>query len=496
MSPNELDKSCFEDRWEAFQFSGKDAMLSNDADSQSQWDCVHDDHHVSHTDCVDDACCEEDNCSLNCSSVCDGFIDCDVSTVCSESHCDDLNCGSTGPICFDRNCFGDDHGIDQGLEFLGPDAQISWDAGFLPSAPTREAETPQSYTTEEHIPNDGINIDATQEPFPNLSTNVNHVGHPMSHHHGCLGFPKQPDMDIWSPTYSGQGDITGVEMYDPLDSSVEKPSPFPTFIPPDCSNTGYQHLFYNSKYSADANLHPFAKQRNSNSHGHIHCQWHQLTYPHYTNHSRSSINSRLLSSPVETPPPLDNSASPILTSPTYTAEDDGSSICKWIMNTDGIKPVCGASLPDSSALQQHLASVHVGPVDGPRGSGYYCRWEGCHRPDEPFSQKSKLQGHFLIHSNYKSFKCPVCEKLFARQATLDRHERSHRGEKPYKCSECGKAFTDSSELKTHSRTHTGEKPFKCAFPGCNFQTGDSSNMSSHKLSISSPNPVLLPNLAK
>lgn len=407
MSQGELDESSsFGGGWEALQFSGKDVMLSNDADSQSQWDCVHDDHRDSHADCgMDEACCEADNCSLNCSSVCDGFIDCDVSTVCSESHCDDLNCGdltcgSTGPICFDRNCFGDDHDIDQGLEsLLGSDAQMPWDSGFLPSAPTGEVETPQSYnTTEEHIPNNDI---TTQEPFP---TNASHVGHPMSHHHDCLGFPKQPDMDIWGPTFSGQGDLTGVEMYDPLDSSVEKPSPFPTFIPPACSNTDYQHLLYHSKYSSDANLHQFTKQRNSHSHGHIHCQWHQLTYPHYTNHSRSSINSRLLSSPVETPPPLDNgasnnSASPILTSPTHTVEDDESFICKWVMTTDGIKTVCGASLPDSSALQQHLASVHVGPVDGLRGSGYYCRWDGCHRPDEPFSQKSKLQGHFLIHSN-------------------------------------------------------------------------------------------------
>jgi hypothetical protein len=44
-----------------------------------------------------------------------------------------------------------------------------------------------------------------------------------------------------------------------------------------------------------------------------------------------------------------------------------------------------------------VVPIALGTVNG-KGNGYYCCWEGCHRPDEPFSQKSKLQGHFLTHS--------------------------------------------------------------------------------------------------
>jgi hypothetical protein len=74
-------------------------------------------------------------------------------------------------------------------------------------------------------------------------------------------------------------------------------------------------------------------------------------------------------------------------------------VCKWAASIHGIKAVCGATFADPGALQEHLIASHMSTVNGAKGNGYYCCWEGCHRPDEPFSQKSKLQGHFLTHSN-------------------------------------------------------------------------------------------------
>jgi hypothetical protein len=116
----------------------------------------------------------------------------------------------------------------------------------------------------------------------------------------------------------------------------------------------------------------------------------------------SSVSSHLLSSPGETPPPLDGGASSVLTTPDFSAEDSDLHICKWVTKIHGVQATCGATFADSGALQDHLVASHMNTVDGARGNGYYCCWDGCHRPDEPFSQKSKLQGHFLTHSNCKT----------------------------------------------------------------------------------------------
>ncbi|KAL1984798.1 hypothetical protein VTN96DRAFT_8642 [Rasamsonia emersonii] len=488
MSLPELGEFCLDCHWEALDATpARMSMLPPGAVAPDQWACHRDEHSTS---CgIDDSCCKVDNCSLNCSSVCDGFVDCDNSTVCSESHCDDVNCGNTGPICFDKNCFGDSQSVDHSIaDFLAQDASLTWDpSAFLPPTSGEQSQNPQSSEAETQLPKGSGD---EQTPDAQLAFSQ------PSHSHACHGFSKD-NVGLWSPAYSSQTDLTNVDMYDMLGASsgvpnVQQGQPnggnfekLPCFVgngAPSCSDAGYQHLGCYLRNSGDTGLQQFSRaQSQARVHRHLHSHSHHRV-SHYARHSRCSDSSHLLSSPVETPPPLDGGTSSILTSPTTAlADDDESHVCRWTLDRAGTKSVCGAFFADASALQQHLVTEHIDPVDGAKGYGYYCRWEGCHRPDEPFSQKSKLQGHFLTHSNYKSFKCSVCGKLFARQATLERHERSHRGEKPYKCQECGKAFTDSSELKTHTRTHTGEKPFKCTFPGCNFQTGDSSNMSSHKL---------------
>ncbi|KAL1966549.1 hypothetical protein VTN77DRAFT_4471 [Rasamsonia byssochlamydoides] len=492
MSQRELGDFCLDCHWEAFDdVPGK---MSFD-----QWTC-HDEHHAPSTSCgMEDPCCKVDNCSLNCSSVCDGFVDCDNSTVCSESHCDDVNCGNTGPICFDKNCFSDAQSVDQSIaDFLAEDATLSWDtSAFLPTS-GEQNNNPQPSDAQTQFPNSSV--EQTPDAQFAFSPPIRHINNHPSHN-ACHGFSKDT-VGLWSPAYSSNTDLTNVDMYDMLGAApgfnnvhqghaIQNQPPnggsfekLPCFLgngAPSCSDAGYQHLGCYLRNSGDTGLHQFSRaQSQGRVHRHVHNHA-QHRVSHYARHSRCSDSSHLLSSPVETPPPLDGGASSILTSPTTALADDDEHVCRWTLDRGGMKSVCGAFFADASGLQQHLVSEHMVPIDGAKGYGYYCRWEGCHRPDEPFSQKSKLQGHFLTHSNYKSFKCSVCGKPFARQATLERHERSHRGEKPYKCKECGKAFTDSSELKTHSRTHTGEKPFKCTFPGCNFQTGDSSNMSSHKL---------------
>ncbi|RAH63934.1 C2H2-type zinc finger protein [Aspergillus aculeatinus CBS 121060] len=534
-SHTKKDDFCLECHWEAFHLDAKDPEEPTGAEAPGpQWNCSEEEHQtLPHCevgeDCpVDEDCCDMDNCSVTCPSVCDGFVDCEEAAVCSVSHCDDAHCNdthcdSTDPVCFDEHCFGSgthadgEHSL-EALLALGSPLNLESSDLLSPTAlPPVPGEQPKSVGLP-GVPGLVGSTDAFFAPFAPVP--VSHC-HAHSHQHfQCHDFSKDahhawypmptsvnpadvfhmmgvcPDLTACHHQYHVQQVPDCSEHPKPGDDSTS--NSFTCFhINPNPNHShGHSHIPHFHTHHApetaemtDPNTtqeppipNPTTHRKPCRTHvhrcrTHSHAHHHYSPYSPYSRQSRSSVSSQL--SPGDTPPPLDGGSSSVLTSPEYIPEE--AHVCRWTTTVDGVKKPCGATFSDSCGLQEHLIGSHMATVEGAKGTGYYCCWEGCHRPDEPFSQKSKLQGHFLTHSNYKNFKCSVCGKFFARQATLERHERSHRGEKPYKCAECGKSFTDSSELKTHSRTHTGEKPFKCTYPGCNFQTGDSSNMSSHRL---------------
>ncbi|KAJ5348489.1 Zinc finger C2H2 [Penicillium brevicompactum] len=466
---------------------------------------------------VDEACCDVDDCTLDCGSGCGGFLDCDTSTVCSATHCEDDSCEDThcddnhcetdhceesncekpdcaedhcdniDPLCFDAHCCDGTESQDCNFDtFFGLNTPLSLDTGVFPS------------TMGQHNPGHpmkgmGHTFPGTFDPsqqqtfLHSYQAHATHCEQDVPNHFECHDFQKDWQAMFPAPPVPTQNEVNPAEVFHMLgmcsDFSVcqdqhvpgqqttfdafEKPktntSPFNCY-----DHDHHHHVHGHFKNPNDLNLQSTRKgPHRSHNRCRAHHHAHSHPYSPYSRQARSSISSHLHSSPGETPPPLDGGASSILTTPDFS-EDNELHVCKWAPTIHGIKAVCGATFADSGALQDHLIAAHMSTVDGAKGNGYYCCWEGCHRPNEPFSQKSKLQGHFLTHSNYKNFSCTT----FARQATLDRHERSHRGDKPYACKHCGKSFTDSSELKTHSRTHTGEKPFKCTWPGCNFTTGD------------------------
>ncbi|KAL3480266.1 hypothetical protein BJX99DRAFT_254856 [Aspergillus californicus] len=506
------DDFCLECHWESFHLDGKSSEDSSVAPT-SHWGCVDKDHDASevHADTdtdanchVDSVCCDTDNCSITCPSVCDGFVEClDDSTPCSVG-CEELDCHDPAPICFEDHCFDPEHNpeiTDNSLESLfGLGIPMADKNDLLPSTLEDYQGELMSKATEHAVPDlctgpffspDSISI--TQCHPPHTYQNDFHASDlpHFAHTHTQMPPPSLPlqnevnPADVFHmlgvcPDYSNHFHVHEASNC-PETLNDNAPSSFTCLHLDDDSLTS---LMKNPIYSNTTNNNtlpsrgPCRSNHRCRTHHH---HTHMHPYSPYSRHSRSSISSHVLPSPSETPPPLDGGISSVITSPDFTPADGELHVCRWVSNSRGVKSSCGATFSSSCALQDHLVARHMGPVNGAKGTGYYCCWEGCSRPGEPFSQKSKLQGHFLTHSNYKNFHCSVCGKLFARQATLERHERSHRGEKPYKCADCGKSFTDSSELKTHSRTHSGEKPFKCTYPGCNFQTGDSSNMSSHRL---------------
>lgn len=413
------DDFCLECHWEAFQMTGKNPILSAGHDSQSQWCCPSGEAHDPHGCVIDEACCDVDHCSIDCGSVCDGFIDCDNSTVCSESHCEDQNCGSTGPACFDKHCFGDSH-EGQSLEaLLGQDMQLNWDtAGFLPSTSAAENEGSQTQKQNDSFSHNAVDFRSTDELFSSLSTSANNTQHLDSCHDSCQPPSNASTVSLSSPSFSSQSDLASLGTSDMLsvghgylscghhihgmhpflqDGNLDKLINFPSSVAAPCSNAAHQHLGDCLRTPADIGAHGF--HRVCRSHGHRHIHSHSHPYMLYSRHHRSSVSSHLMSSPADTPPPLEGGMSSGLASPTFPTDEHESHICKWTFNRDGMKIACGASFADAGALQEHLVSKHMGTMDGSKGHGYYCCWEGCHRPDEPFSQKSKLQGHFLTHSN-------------------------------------------------------------------------------------------------
>ncbi|TPX20443.1 zinc-finger protein [Coccidioides immitis] len=443
----------------------------------SCWSGADFDNHNSLSCNLSAECCNMDDCADACTTVCDGFVDCDKSTICSESYCDNLNCEKTSTACYDKNCIEVHYdNVHQTHEnnFLSQDGSLNWDCMTLGPEHGNCGFHGENFdgSFASHIHPSGTTVacdlssikDLSQSHFSDQQTPFDSHSHIVSG--PCLNH--------------GLGAIC-------ISNTTEL-----------CHNTG--NCTYQRKIGGNLPLGscsgistPFASLHSSRTANHRHHHGHgsfqalalqlyhrrQEATPTITASTRSTPSLSMHSSPVPAPIGQEATGTPLFDASDFLGAEE-LHICRWVGNKLENK-ICGEIFPDAGSLQKHLTTAHADPTQGCQGQGYYCCWEGCSRPDEPFSQKSKLQGHFLTHSNYKSFRCSICGKPFARQATLERHERSHRGDKPYKCKECGKKFTDSSELKTHMRTHTGEKPFKCNHPGCTFETGDSSNMSSHKL---------------
>ncbi|KAL2832098.1 hypothetical protein BDW59DRAFT_139700 [Aspergillus cavernicola] len=501
-SHTKQDDFCLECNWESFHLDGKSSEDSSAAPASTHWDFLDKDHDASDGNCqVDSTCCDTDNCSITCPSVCDGFVEChEESTPCSVSRCEEPDCHDPAPVCFDDHCFQPGHDLD------GTDHTLESIFGLgLPMSEKNDlfSVSLDQYQGDysEHAVTGVDSHPCTGPFFTPDSISITHCHPPNTYNHD----PHAPDFSQLTHTHNmGPPSLPTQSEVDPSDGfhmlgicpdfsnhfHVHEASNCPENLDGSTSNSftclhldedKIGSLIKNPNYLNSNNIPSRGPCRSNHRCRTHHHHPHMHPYSPYSRHSRSSVSSQILPSPAETPPPLDGGISSVITTPDFTPADGEFFVCKWVMNSRGVKTSCDASFSSACTLQEHLVASHMGPVNGAKGTGYYCCWEGCSRPGEPFSQKSKLQGHFLTHSNYKNFHCVVCGKVFARQATLERHERSHRGEKPYSCTDCGKSFTDSSELKTHSRTHTGEKPFKCTFPGCNFQTGDSSNMSSHRL---------------
>ena len=439
---------CLECNWEAFHIDSKDTLPPSE-NPQHTWNCSGHELPAPLPPCeVDEACCDVDDCTLDCGSGCGGFLDCDTSTVCSATHCEDDSCEDThcddnhcetdhceesncekpdcaedhcdniDPLCFDAHCCDGTESQDCNFDtFFGLNTPLSLDTGVFPSTMGQHNPGHPMKGMEHTFP--GTFDPSQQQTFlHSYQAHATHCEQDVPNHFECHDFQKDWQAMFPAPPVPTQNEVNPAEVFHMLgmcsDFSVcqdqhvpgqqttfdafEKPktntSPFNCY-----DHDHHHHVHGHFKNPNDLNLQSTRKgPHRSHNRCRAHHHAHSHPYSPYSRQARSSISSHLHSSPGETPPPLDGGASSILTTPDFS-EDNELHVCKWAPTIHGIKAVCGATFADSGALQDHLIAAHMSTVDGAKGNGYYCCWEGCHRPNEPFSQKSKLQGHFLTHSN-------------------------------------------------------------------------------------------------
>lgn len=75
-----------------------------------------------------------------------------------------------------------------------------------------------------------------------------------------------------------------------------------------------------------------------------------------------------------------------------------------------------------------------------------------------FKTKGQLNDHAHRHSDFRPFKCPMCQSTFNRKTRLKVHLMIHSGKKPYKCSfpRCSKDFREKGNLTSHMKKHLNE----------------------------------------
>ena len=91
----------------------------------------------------------------------------------------------------------------------------------------------------------------------------------------------------------------------------------------------------------------------------------------------------------------------------------------------------------------------------------------------------------LIHHSYthleQSFHCDQCEKLFPFKSQMENHVSVHTQAVKHRCDKCGKEFVRTGEYNIHMRGHSNIR-IHCPIDGCEYETVDVRNLTSHKKS--------------
>ena len=99
-----------------------------------------------------------------------------------------------------------------------------------------------------------------------------------------------------------------------------------------------------------------------------------------------------------------------------------------------------------------------------------------HEIPQTINDKAPSHPSKFTQNALKVYTCPYCKKFFKHKQGMVHHIRSHTNYKPFKCTLCDYASISKGNLKTHMRKHTGER-FKC--PKCDFTTINKGHLRVH-----------------
>ncbi|KAI9878989.1 MAG: zinc-finger protein [Pleopsidium flavum] len=475
----------------------------------------------SQTACSD--CCESDQCSPECLPSCDGFVDCDDEDFCTDVDCVEDACVDTAPPCFDTGCLQTVQSAEyQGIE-RAQELSPWWDTTTGGQAFNRLVWATQSAAPIWHIGQN--NSFAQHSPSRNTSTDSGFVTDSDSSHSPAkrrkvsTEFGQHSSLYMYAPTQQQQsigtagghptqckwvqGGLqcdTTLDDWRALDYHVQE-----QHIKPQTSlHCQWNHCEEDIDSSA---LLSHVKRKHSPARDEHVCLWQgcdatfedaddldrHLKSGHVSNNElhcewercgATAVDPKDLSLHLQMDHlmdpgtiSLDNTHASASLATYALPETNEKNVCEWM--SDHGEVGCGMIFDSTGELQQHLKDYHLKMVTSK--SDLVCRWKGCERGSEkPFSQKGKLERHFVTHTGYKPFKCDFCVQNFATFAAKEQHERTHTGERPFTCDQpnCGKSFATTTSLTMHKRHHTGEKPLKCPF--CGEWFAESSNLSKHK----------------
>ena len=165
-----------------------------------------------------------------------------------------------------------------------------------------------------------------------------------------------------------------------------------------------------------------------------------------------------------------------------TSDNSGAYAHRLVHKTDYEfvcdQPGCQSKFKLNRLLTRHKLFCHS---DLPKE--YKCSWPGC---TYAAHYQQLVKRHAVIHNGVKRFTCdwPGCEYRAYQQSVIRKHAVCHAtSDSRVECTVdgCDKTFKTNRGLTVHVKFyHSREQEYGCDWPGCEYKTFNTTNLSSHR----------------